>query len=123
MSAQPPDGCSRLEEALVPLAPDRPALPHAAQDSEQQRPDRRFRDTPQAAELLAQAEVRRRGGALEALPFHPDGGGAGALQRAADGGPVPQLGERLPAQAVRDQLLEVGLRRQPPLALEPGEIP
>ena len=111
LPAQPPDGCSRREEALVPRAPDRPALPHAPQDAQQQRPHRLLRDPPQAAELLAEAEVRPRGAALEALPVHPDGGGAGALQRAADGGPVPQLGKRLPAQAVRDHLLKVGLRR------------
>ena len=98
------------------------AVLHAPQYAEDQRARRRRFEIAQRPELLADAHMGAAARLLQGLAVGADGRGPRPLQGAADGRPVAQLGQRVPAQPLGDQRRQPRAGRQPAVVLQRREV-
>ena len=122
IGVQPPEPGALRQPRARDVAPDGAAFLHAAQDAKGQGTHHRRLHIAQRPELLPDAQVGVAARLFQGVPVHADRRGARPLQGAADGRPVAELGQGVPAEPLRDELRQPGTGRQPALLSQLHEI-
>ena len=122
LSRQPPASGARRQPCVRDVASDGAPVLHAPQDAEQQRTHRGRAQIAQPTELLPDAQVCAAARLLQGLAVRADRGGAGPFQGAADGRPVAEFGQGVPAQPLGDGPRQSRAGRQAVLALQRHEV-